>query len=66
MKEDNEQFHADKPFKDAKNELIDDFERKYVKDLLERNDNNISQSARAAGIERTYLQRLMKKYDISI
>lgn len=66
MKEDSEQFHADRPFKDAKNELIDDFERKYVKDLLERNDNNISQSARAAGIERAYLQRLMKKYDISI
>ena len=59
-----EPFHADKPFKDAKNELIDDFERKYVKDLLERNGNNVSQSARAAGIERAYLQRLMKKYDI--
>lgn len=62
--EEEDTFHADRPFKDAKNELIDDFERKYVKDLLERNGNNISQSARAAGIERAYLQRLMKKYDI--
>ncbi len=64
MKEEENSFHADRPFKDAKNELIDDFERKYVKDLLERNNNNVSQSARSAGIERAYLQRLMKKYDI--
>lgn len=65
LKEDeDDSVHADRPFKDAKNELIDDFERKYVKDLLERNGNNVSQSARAAGIERAYLQRLMKKYDI--
>ncbi len=66
MKEDDEIFHADRPFKDAKNDLIDEFERKYVKDLLERNGNNVSQSARAAGIERAYLQRLMKKYDIKL
>ena len=64
MKEDETATYADKPFKDAKNELIDDFERKYVKDLLDRNENNVSQSARAAGIERAYLQRLMKKYGI--
>lgn len=66
MKEDEDPFRADRPFKDAKNDLIDDFERNYVKDLLERNGNNVSQSARAAGIERTYLQRLMKKYDIHL
>ncbi len=66
MKEDDEIFHADRPFKDAKNDLIDEFERKYVKDLLERNGNNVSQSARAAGIERAYLQRLMKEYDIKL
>lgn len=63
MKEDDASL-ANKPFKDAKNELLGDFERKYVKNLLEMNDNNISQSARVAGIERAYLQRLMKKYDI--
>lgn len=64
IKEDEDNFHADRPFKDAKNDILVDFERKYVKDLLERNGNNVSQSARAAGIERAYLQRLMKKYDI--
>ena len=57
-------FLADKPFKDAKNALIEDFERDYIKDLLSRNDGNISKSAREAGIERAYLQRLIRKYEL--
>jgi DNA-binding NtrC family response regulator len=57
-------FTADRPFKDAKNELIEDFERGYLQDLLNRNGSNISQSAREAGIERAYLQRLIRKYDL--
>jgi DNA-binding NtrC family response regulator len=55
---------ADRPFKDAKNDLIEDFERNYLEDLLRRNAGNISQSAREAGIERAYLQRLIRKYDL--
>jgi DNA-binding NtrC family response regulator len=53
---------ADRPFKDLKNEIIEDFERRYLSDLLARNAQNISQSARSAGIERAYLQRLIRKY----
>ena len=56
--------NADKPFKDAKNDLIEEFERKYLQDLLARNGNNISKSAQDAGIERAYLQRLVRKYGI--
>lgn len=56
------QISADRPFKDMKNELIEDFERRYLSDLLARNAQNISQSARSAGIERAYLQRLIRKY----
>ena len=55
---------ADRPFKDAKNDLIEDFERRYLEDLLRRNEGNISRSARDAGIERAYLQRLIRKYDL--
>ncbi len=55
---------ADRPFKDAKNDLIEDFERKYLEDLLRRHEGNISRSAREAGIERAYLQRLIRKYDL--
>jgi DNA-binding NtrC family response regulator len=53
---------ADVPFKDLKSKIIEDFERKYLSDLLARNAQNISLSARAAGIERGYLQRLIRKY----
>ena len=56
---------ADRPFKEMKSELINQFERDYIADLLKRNDCNISRAAREADIERTYLKRLMKKYDIT-
>ena len=55
-------FATDKPFKDAKNDLIEEFEKVYLHDLLARNRQNISRSAREAGIERAYLQRLIRKY----
>lgn len=57
-------FDTDRPFKDAKNDLIEDFEKAYLKDLLARNKQNISRSAREAGIERAYLQRLVRKYGL--
>ena len=53
---------ADRPFKDAKGDLISDFEQAYVRDILRRHDGNISKAAREAGIERAYLQRLIRKY----
>ena len=55
-------FETDKPFKDAKNDLIEEFERAYLADLLARNKQNVSRAAREAGIERAYLQRLIRKY----
>jgi DNA-binding NtrC family response regulator len=55
-------FATEKPFKDAKNDLIEEFEKAYLNDLLARNKQNISRSAREAGIERAYLQRLIRKY----
>jgi DNA-binding NtrC family response regulator len=55
---------ADRPFKVAKGELIMEFEKDYIKDLLRKHDGNISKAAREAGIERAYLQRLIKKYDL--
>jgi transcriptional regulator with GAF, ATPase, and Fis domain len=56
--------NADRPFKDAKNDLIEGFEKAYLLALLARNSNNISRSAREAGIERAYLQRLVRKYSL--
>ena len=57
-------FETELPFKEAKGALIGEFEQQYLVTLLERNDWNISQAAREAEIERAYLQRLVKKYDL--
>ena len=55
---------SDRPFKEAKNQLVDNFERAYLLKLLERNGNNISRAAREAQIERAYLQRLVRKLSL--
>ncbi len=52
--------------KEAKEKLIEQFERDYLVGLLERHDMNISQVAREAGIDRRHVYRLMKKYDITL
>ena len=54
-----------RPFKDAKNELVDDFERRYLDDLLERFKGNVTVAAREAGIDRVYLHRLLRKHGYS-
>ncbi len=57
-------FAADRPFKVVKNELIREFEAHYLEDLIKRHGGNVSQAARQAGIERAYLQRLVRKYGL--
>jgi len=57
-------FQADRPFKEAKNELIADFEQQYLRDLLAVHEGNVSKAAREAGIERAYLQRLIRKHGL--
>lgn len=52
-------------FKEEKQKLVDSFERRYFSALLQRNGGNVSKTAREAGIERAYLQRLIKKLGIA-
>ncbi len=52
---------ADRPFHEAKAELVAQFERAYLSDLLVRAGGNISEAARLAGVERKYLYRLLEK-----
>ena len=42
------------------------FEREYLADLLRRHAGNISAAAREAQIDRNYIHRLVKKYNIPI
>lgn len=55
---------SERPFKTVKQELIQDFEVAYITDLLKRHNDNVSQAAKQAGIERAYLQRLVRKYGL--
>ena len=56
----------DMSFKDAKGLLTESFEREYLTHLLERHKGNISRAAVEAGIDRNYIHRLVKKYNIPV
>jgi DNA-binding NtrC family response regulator len=51
----------DIPFKVAKQKLVDEFDRKYLEALLEAHDGNISAAARAAGIERMSIYKMIRR-----
>ena len=51
----------DVPFKVAKQKLVDEFDRRYLQALLEAHDNNISAAARAAGIERMSIYKMIRR-----
>ena len=54
------------PFKEAKAQLVEAFERDYLTALLERHHGNISRAASEAGIDRNYIHRLVKKYGLEV
>ena len=56
----------DLPFKEAKGRLIEIFERDYLTHLLRRHRGNISRAAAEAGIDRNYIHRLVKKYNLPV
>jgi len=51
----------DVPFKVAKQKLVDEFDRRYLQQLLEAHDGNISAAARAAGIERMSIYKMIRR-----
>jgi transcriptional regulator with GAF, ATPase, and Fis domain len=52
------------PFKDAKQKVVDAFEAQYLKAVLDKHGDNISRSARAAGLTRYHLRELAKRYGL--
>ncbi|SEL45119.1 DNA-binding transcriptional response regulator, NtrC family, contains REC, AAA-type ATPase, and a Fis-type DNA-binding domains [Stigmatella aurantiaca] len=54
----------DLPFKEAKERLIEGFERDYLRGLIERCEGNISRASREAGIDRVYLRKLLRKHGL--
>ena len=49
------------PFKTAKQDVVEDFERRYIKALLEAHDGNISAAARATGIDRMSIHKILNR-----
>lgn len=57
-------IRTDLPFKEAKGQLVEMFEREYIEDLMRRHKMNLSAGAREAQIDRKYLRELIRKYDL--
>ncbi|OGQ89017.1 MAG: hypothetical protein A2289_18550 [Deltaproteobacteria bacterium RIFOXYA12_FULL_58_15] len=60
----NNTIDIEQPFKDLKNQLINDFERAYVEKLIQATGGNIAAAARKAHIDRMYLYKLLDRYQI--
>jgi DNA-binding NtrC family response regulator len=56
--------NVDLPFKDAKAQVIDAFEREYIGALLKQHGGNLSAAARAAEIDRKHLRELLRKHGL--
>jgi DNA-binding NtrC family response regulator len=52
------------PFKEAKAQLVEAFERRYLTELLKRTGGNISRAARRAGLDRMSVHKLISRLGI--
>jgi DNA-binding NtrC family response regulator len=57
-------IRTDLPFKEAKGQLVEMFEREYIEDLMRRHKMNLSAAAREAQIDRKHLRELIRKYEL--
>ena len=55
---------GDLPYKDAKESLLTAFNHDYIGNLLKETGGNVTQAARACGLERQALQQIMRRYRI--
>lgn len=54
----------DLAFHEAKDQLLEAFERNYLVGLMERAEGNVSRAARIAGIDRKTVARLLKRHGV--
>jgi DNA-binding NtrC family response regulator len=55
---------SDLPFSEAKQAVIDAFERAYLADVLARTHGNLSEAARQTGLDRKHLRELCQKHGL--
>jgi DNA-binding NtrC family response regulator len=53
-------------FRDAKEEAVARFERRYLRELLEAHQGNLSRAARTVRMDRNHLRDLARRHDIPI
>ena len=57
-------FNEHLGFHEAKEQVLEAFEREYLGALLKRCEGNISRAARESGLHRKSIERLLKKYEL--
>jgi DNA-binding NtrC family response regulator len=57
---------TDLPFKEAKHQWVEAFEREYIEGVLRHHKTNLSAAAREAQIDRKHLRELMHKYGFEL
>jgi DNA-binding NtrC family response regulator len=55
---------ADEPFKVVRDRWVVHLEREYLRAVLARSGGNVSAAAEAAGLDRAYVYRLMRKHGL--
>ncbi|RMG02499.1 MAG: sigma-54-dependent Fis family transcriptional regulator [Nitrospirae bacterium] len=53
-------------YKTAREKVITEFTREYVRNILKKTEGNVTHAARLAGIERQSLQHLIRRYGIDV
>lgn len=53
------------PWKKAKNKVVSDFEKKYLRSLLQKYHGNVAKCARHAGLRAPDFWKLLRKYNLS-
>jgi DNA-binding NtrC family response regulator len=52
------------PLRIARERIVADFERRYLQELLEAQEGNVSRAARQAGVDRMHLYRLLQRHGL--
>ncbi|ATB34848.1 Fis family transcriptional regulator [Cystobacter fuscus] len=57
-------LRTDLPFAEAKQAVVESFERHYLRDVLARAKGNLSEAARQAGVDRKHLRALARRHGL--
>ncbi len=52
------------PYASERDRVLADFERRYFEALLRKHDGKVSRAATAAGLDRRYLYRILRRHGI--